>query len=164
MKKFLFLLFIFMSIGADAASTYKAGLGLRIEGGRDGNEGVTYKHFITTNTALEGLFMSDWDNGIEISALYLYQAKFPGAPNELMWYAGAGAHVGFWGMHDRNDKNHEDDDDTVIGPDGLIGIEYAFSQIPLAVSFDWHPVYNIVTKNDEHFWPMKFGIVLRYTF
>jgi hypothetical protein len=143
----------FFAMDASAA-VYKGGLGLRLEGGRDGNSGVSYKQFVRQNMAFEGLFLSDFDDGFEISALGMTQNGFPGAPSELMWYGGGGAHIGFWG--DRNP--------FVAGIDGILGVEYAFRQIPLSLSLDWHPVFNLISKEDDRFFPMKFGLTVRYIF
>jgi hypothetical protein len=148
----VFLSFFFIAF--DSYAAYKGGLGLRLEGGKDGNSGVSYKQFVRQNTALEGLFLSDFDDGFEISALGMTQNGFPGAPSELMWYGGGGAHIGFWG--DRNP--------FVAGIDGILGIEYAFRQIPLSLSLDWHPVFNIISEKDDRFFPMKFGLTVRYIF
>lgn len=158
MKRFfcfssLLCLFIFLSFDL-FANQYKAGLGLRLEAGKDGNEGVAYKQFLHGNFAAEGLLLSDFNEGVEGTLLAEVQNGFPGAPKELMWYAGGGAHIGFWG----------DDDSFVTGLDGIIGVEYAFKEIPLALSLDWHPVFNVYTEKNDRFWPMKFGITARYIF
>jgi hypothetical protein len=154
MKKIMYLLCLLFLTSELFAGQYHAGLGLRLEAGKDGNEGVTYKQFMHENVALEGFLLSDFNEGIEGTGLAMFQKGFPGAPKELMWYAGGGGHIGFWG----------DDDPFVAGVDGILGVEYAFKEIPLALSLDWHPAFNFVTEKNDYFLPMKFGVVARYIF
>lgn len=161
MKKHTILLTIFLIFNGITiplfAENYKAAASLRVEAGDHGNEGLAYKYFLTKQTGIEGMALSDFKNGIEFHLFYLYQNKFPSGPENLQWYAGLGWHVGFW-------EEENEDTDIVTGPDGLIGVEYIFDKIPLALAIDWHPVYNIVSENEDKFWPMKFGVSLRYYF
>ncbi|WP_201300967.1 hypothetical protein [Sunxiuqinia indica] len=48
---------------------------------------------------------------------------------ELNWYYGFGGHIGFW---DGNRVNWADDNNayTVIGIDGILGLEYHFARAP----------------------------------
>ena len=146
--------FFAFSAAAYAAADYTAGLGLRLEAGADGNAGISYKQFLSARNAVEGLLLTDLNDGVEVSGLYMFQSRFPGSARDLRWYAGGGAHIGTWGKHD----------EFVLGPDGILGVEYSFSDIPLSISIDWHPVFNIITEKNDRFWPAKFGLTMRYTF
>ncbi|MBP7902187.1 MAG: hypothetical protein KA015_05170 [Spirochaetes bacterium] len=152
MKKYFVILFLFIS-NICFASDYKAALGVRLEAGKHGNHGLSYKYFFAKPSAVELMALSDLDYGIEFHAFYIFQNNLPGASSEFQWYAGAGGHLGIW-----------EKDTPVAGPDGLIGLEYRFKQIPLALSLDWHPLFNIITKKDDRFFPLKFGLTARYCF
>lgn len=137
-----------------AAQPYTNAAGLRIETGKDGNAGFSFKRFIADTYALEGMLLSDMKEGVELSGLFEYQSPITGISPQLYWFGGAGLHIGSWGEHDQ----------FVAGIDGILGVEYKFDDIPLAISADWHPVYNFVTENEQKIWPMKFGATLRYLF
>src|SRR5450759_676759 len=62
----------------------------------------------------------------------------------LNWYYGGGAHIGFyngnyvyWG---NNGTTY-----TIIGIDGILGIEYTFSEIPINIGIDWKPALNLLS-------------------
>lgn len=154
MRKVLSAIIFVLTTPLFAASSYTSGIGLRLEAGADGNAGVSYKQFLSDRGAVEGLLLTDLNEGVELAGLYLFQGRFPSAPKTLRWYAGGGVHAGTWGKHNR----------FVLGPDGMLGMEYAFADAPLALSLDWHPVLNVITENSGHFHPAKFGLTIRYTF
>ena len=51
---------------------------------------------------------------------------------------------------------------TVIGIDGIIGLEYSFTEIPINVSIDWKPVLNIIGYSG--FWGDGGALSVRYMF
>lgn len=60
----------------------------------------------------------------------------------LMLY-GFGGHLGFWdGGHARwadDDRSY-----TVLGIDGILGLEYSFVEVPICISLDWKPALNLI--------------------
>lgn len=156
MKKFgitiLLTLFAFLSTNAQ---DYKTGIGLR--GGFA--QGVTIKHFISEKGALEGIIASRWQ-GLEVTGLYEIHGRAFGV-DRLNWYAGFGGHVGFW---DGNNAGWGEDQKsyTVVGIDGILGLEYNFVEIPFNVSVDWKPAYNIIGYSG--FWGDGAALSIRYIF
>lgn len=150
------IVFIFSVVVSNilTALPYYNGAAIRIEMGKDCNSGIGFKHFTSEDLAIEGLLLTDMKKGAEVTGLLEYHSIIPGTPPEVNWFAGAGAHIGSWGK----------DDNIVLGLDGILGIEYTFTDLPIAISADWHPVANLYSKNDEKMWPMKFGISIRYIF
>ncbi|MFZ0280182.1 MAG: hypothetical protein WAL29_00925, partial [Bacteroidales bacterium] len=101
--------------------------------------GVTVKHFLNENNALEGILASKW-RGFVVTGLYEFEqwtGEYPG----LNWYWGGGAHVGIWneGYNPRLDVSYSG---PVIGIDGILGLEYTFDEIPLNLSLDILPSLN----------------------
>lgn len=137
------------------ASDYNNGIGVR--GGI--SYGVTFKSFIEKDVALEGIVLLR-EKGFIITGLYeVHKSVFK--LNRLNWYYGFGIHVGFWNGNDVkwiNDK----DDHTVIGIDGIIGLEYTIKEIPFCISLDWKPAVHIFGAS--HFFADDGGISIRYTF
>lgn len=155
MRKAILTLIIVMSIvGLAGAQEYKTGIGLR--GGF--SSGLTIKHFKNQKAAFEGLLTTRWQ-GFGITGLYeIHNRAFE--VDHLNWYYGGGAHIGFfngnyayWGA---NGTEY-----TVIGIDGILGLEYTFSEIPINLGIDWKPALNLVGYSG--FWS-EGGISVRYVF
>lgn len=156
MKKISVLLIGFLFfVTVAGAQDYNTGIGIR--GGL--SNGITIKHFLDSNKALEGLLSTRWD-GFHITALYEIHDQAFDTPR-LNWYYGFGGHIGFWD----GDKNHrwfEDGSHTVIGVDGIIGLEYNIEPIPFNLSLDWKPAINLIGHTG--LWADNFALSIRYIF
>lgn len=145
------LIFSMGSYGQD----YKTGIGVR--GGL--SNGLTIKHFTQQDVALEGIVAFRW-NGFHLTGLYeKHQPAFD--TERLKWFYGGGAHIGIWDS-DNNPWFNEGSDHTVIGIDGIIGLEYSFEEIPFNISADWKPGFNLI--GDTGFWGDEAALSLRYIF
>ncbi|MBI4929114.1 MAG: hypothetical protein HY841_00005 [Bacteroidetes bacterium] len=153
-------------------SGYQTGIGLR--GGFEG--GITIKHFIKSNKAIEGIVSRGWGyGGIRITGLYEIHKPFPEVKG-LDWFYGLGAHVGFYngsyygyygyaggGYYDKKGKWHATgyrDNYTVAGIDGILGLEYQFEEIPFTIGIDLKPSFDFIGRAN-HFGDGAFSI--RYT-
>lgn len=151
MKKLVitFLLAVFVITFANAQD-YKTAIGLRGGWGY----GLTLKHFLGEKAAVEGLLSSHW-SGFDITALYeIHNPAFE--VDRLKWYYGAGAHLGSYG------NNYVGGTGLIIGIDGILGLEYSFSEFPINISVDWKPAFNIVGYS--HFYPDGGAFSIRYMF
>ncbi|MGQ9621788.1 MAG: hypothetical protein ACUVTX_12550 [Bacteroidales bacterium] len=133
MKRILILVFLGILLSFSAVSQeYKTSLGLRA----GWPYGFTIKHFMSRTNAVEGILASSYQ-GFVITGIFeneYWTGSFPG----LNWFWGVGAHVGFW------DSNpYVDTTGSVIGLDGILGLEYTFDEIPLNLSIDILPSLNI---------------------
>ncbi len=151
-KNVLLLFFLLVSFSL-SAQQYKSAIGVR---GGVAN-GITYKQFISEKGALEGIASFRW-RGFEFTGLY--EHHYPVFdPEGFFFYWGAGGHIGFY----NGDQVRWADDNlayTVIGADGMIGLEYNFQDIPLNLSVDWKPAINFIGYTG--FWPDGGGISARY--
>lgn len=137
MKKFIFItIFSLGCILGAKAQDYSTGVGLRGGWGT----GLTIKHFLNESKAVEGILDSRW-HGFSVTGLYEIHKQAFQVPR-LNWYYGLGGHIGFWnGDYFRNvDRNTNY---TIIGIDGIIGIEYNFEEIPFNIGIDWKPVFDL---------------------
>lgn len=152
-KLFFGVVFISLMTLSLKAQNYQTGLGGRI----GFFNGFTIKHFIQNNNALEGLLSFRW-NGVVITGLYEYQQHFSGAEN-LDWFIGIGAHVGFWGEDDYywrdNRRNY-----AIVGMDLIGGLEYTFDEVPINIGLDWKPAFNFA--GDNHVWFDGLALSIRY--
>ena len=156
MKKLLFVILITLFLGFESnAQDYNTGIGLRGGWGT----GITIKHFLGGNKAIEGIFDSQW-HGVRITGLYEIHNQAFGV-DRLNWYYGVGAHIGFWnGDHYRDYNNNINY--TVIGIDGILGLEYNFKEIPFNIGIDWKPMIDL--GGSSGFYGDGGAISIRYIF
>ncbi|MGM0580870.1 MAG: hypothetical protein ACQETL_09335 [Bacteroidota bacterium] len=155
MKKIgITILITFLAFAYGHAQDYNTGIGLR---GGFAN-GITIKHFVSQNAAFEGIIASRW-RGFELTGLYeLHGRAFD--TDRLNWYAGFGGHLGFYDGN--NTRWGEDRAYTVIGLDGILGLEYNFTEIPINFSIDWKPSFNFYGYSG--FWGDGGALSIRYIF
>ena len=137
------------------AQDYQTSIGLRA----GLSTGVTLKHFLNPSDALEGILTTRW-GGFNITGLYERHGEAFDTDN-LYYYFGGGAHIGVWGGGQHywatNTNTY-----TVIGIDGILGLEYVFDEIPFNISLDWKPGFNLIGYSG--FWGDEFALSFRYIF
>lgn len=104
--------------------------------------GISFQHYLSDGKAIEGLFQFA-RGGMNITGLYELHEPINGADG-FGFYYGAGAHLGIY-QKDRNNLfgDRYTGSGSVIGADGIVGVEYIFDQIPLQLSLDYKPALNI---------------------
>lgn len=161
MKKYILLgILICSGLISITAQEYNTGIGLR--GGI--SNGITVKHFISENTAIEGILDTRW-KGFILTGLYEFENPAFNTIG-LSWYYGFGGHIGSWAENNNNppswwENNHEGGY-VIIGADGIIGIEYTFDMIPINVSLDWKPGINFIGHTG--LWADMTAFSIRYVF
>tara|TARA_Y100001954_G_scaffold34936_1_gene33542 strand:- start:531 stop:998 length:468 start_codon:yes stop_codon:yes gene_type:complete len=118
------------------SQNYMTGIGVR--GGLA--NGFSIKHFIEENKAIEGIFISRWD-GFQITGLYEYSRVF--YEDNISYFYGLGGSIGFFDGTNVpwSASTHQY---TLIGIDGIAGIEYCFDNIPFSISFDYKPTFTFI--------------------
>jgi hypothetical protein len=157
MKKSFFILVLLagMTLAANGQD-YRTGIGIR--GGL--YNGLTVKHFITSDVAIEGLLTARW-NGYLVTGLYEMHA--PAFSTEgLYWYYGFGGHVGAWDADGHSPYWDDDESHVLIGVDGIVGIEYNIGQIPFNISLDFKPALNLIGHTGLS--ADQFALSVRYVF
>jgi hypothetical protein len=132
---------------------YKTAVGLKFYPGA-----FTIKHFIEKNKAVEGLGYF-WYYGLRFTALYEIHNDVSGVEG-LKWYIGPGAHIGVWNTTWKN-RYPSRVSSAAIGVDGVIGLDYKFSEAPINISLDWQPSFNVVGYT--YFEAGWAGLAVRYT-
>lgn len=158
MKKFG--LTILLALGCfifSNAQDYNTGIGLR---GGFAN-GLTIKHFVTQRAAFEGIISSRW-RGLELTGLYEVHGRAFNT-ERMKWYIGFGGHVGFWnGDYAKPYWGEPGTKYTVVGVDGILGLEYSFLEIPFNIGIDWKPAFNFFGYTG--FWADGGALSVRYIF
>ena len=158
MKKIVVIgLFLFCLISISNAQDYKTGIGLRA--GLD--YGLTIKHFTSEKSALEFLLANRW-RGFAVTGLYEFHNQIADA-ERLKWFIGFGAHLGFWnGDYTNAYWGTSGNKYTVVGLDGILGLEYSFKEVPINIGLDWKPAFNFVGYSG--LWPDEGALSIRYIF
>ena len=165
MKKIIISAFFVAFVLVTNAQSYNAAIGLR--GGP--SAGITGKFFLSESAALEGILATRW-GGFNITGLYEVHNKVfnqrTGSggfdSNRLLWYYGVGGHIGFWNGNTIHPWFKDDRSYTVIGIDGIIGLEYTLKDFPLNFSVDYKPSFNLIGYSG--FWGDEGAFSIRYTF
>jgi hypothetical protein len=154
--KVIAILFMILSASTLNAQDYHTGLGLRASV----YPGISVKHFYTTNMAVEGILTARWGG---FNATGLAEFHLPVFDTEgFYFYYGGGAHLGVWDTARDYYGDTTDGTKLFLGIDGVIGLEYAFLDIPLSVGLDWKPGMNFISDFGLFFDDL--AISLRYLF
>jgi hypothetical protein len=131
-----------------AAQDYKVAIGVRFSSASPTlSNSVSIKYFMDQSTALEGLV--SFGSRFGLGALYEKHQLIGGTP-AFTWFYGGGGYIGF------------ENGQTWLGPTGIIGLDYKFSNAPLNLSLDWKPELDIIPK--INFVPDAFALTARFTF
>lgn len=155
-RKVLTIFFLILLAAAVKAQDYHTGLGLRAST----SPGISVKHFFTTNMAGEGILAVRW-GGFNATGLAEWHLSVFDTEGFYFFYGG-GAHLGVWDSGKDYYGSTEGGTNLFLGVDGIIGLEYAFLDIPLSISLDWKPGMNIIS--DFGFFFDDLGLSFRYLF
>lgn len=139
-----------------ATPDYKTAIGLKFLYGLS----LTAKHFLKEKHALEGIFTYRGFDGLgtQFGATIVYEYHNPiNGVAGLKWYVGGGGHFQYFSFDDDNVEAT-----TQFGAVGVLGLEYKFKGIPLAISADWQPIY--LLNENSSFSAENGGIGIKYTF
>jgi len=176
MKKIFLItvtIFLLNAATSTAQQDYRLAAGLNI---RQWSYGGTIKYFLNEKSAIEGLINYKW-RGVNVTEMYQYHGKFQKKKlrhlRRLNWYMGGGAHIGYFGKN--NPFFQKADGFTIIGADGIIGLEYKITAAPLSFGVDYKPAVNIIALPDpsglhpdspggKRLWQDEIGLSVRYIF
>ena len=113
-----------------AAQQYKQQIGVRLGSTEQAiASGFTYRYFMNEKSAVEAI-ANLGGTSFALGALYQRFAPISGVEN-LQWFYGAGAYVGFRGFDN-------------FGLMGIAGLDYQFTELPINLSLDWKPELNLI--------------------
>jgi hypothetical protein len=139
---------------SNVGSGYRTALGIKFWPG-----GITIKHFVGDNRALEGIGYF-WGHGFRFTGLYEIHGNINGAPG-LKWYVGPGAHIGAYNEVWYHGGHYYNSGDVSLGIDGVLGLDYKISGAPINLSLDFQPSLELLSHPYFSGWG---GLAIRYTF
>ena len=143
------LIFLFLLSGPLFSQDYSTAIGLRL----GPYYGLTVKHFIASDRALEGI-LATRRGGFGITGLYeIHRPAFQ--TERLKAFTGFGGHLNVFDHGDRRYWEWDDDDDNnrnfnagdtrlALGVDFIIGLEYTLTDLPINIGLDWKPALNLI--------------------
>lgn len=138
MKKIILMLSLIISLQS-LSQQYESVVGVR--GGILNS--ISYKTALNDFSVAEGI-VSFWRKGILVTGLYNIQNPLTIEGEQFEWYYGGGAHIGFFNSKYATFLESDSSSEVVIGIDGVIGMEYTFTNIPLNLSLDFKPALNLI--------------------
>lgn len=154
----LFLAVPSMAQQLKTGSSYKTAIGVR----GLGTSGLTIKHFTESNKALEGI-IGFYPNAFSATLLVERYAPAFNEPG-LNWYYGIGGHIATQSDVVRNDGLYRrETSEFGLGIDGIFGIEYKIQEVPIAMSLDFKPFFEVDTDGDA-FIALDPGLGIKVTF
>jgi hypothetical protein len=140
-----------------SAQAYKTGIGVRLSSAQAMvNNSISFKHFLNERSAIEVLF--SFGDPLAIGALYEIHKPF--STEGIQWFYGGGGYLGF--VKTFNPNKNRNETDVNLGAQGVLGLDYKFTNLPLNLSLDWKPELNLVS--DINFEPAAIGFTARFTF
>jgi hypothetical protein len=132
------------------AQPYNTAIGLRL----GPYYGLTLKHNLSQSNALEGILSTTWNEFMLVGLYQVHRQAFD-LPT-MRWYFGGGAHVGAWG----GGRYVAGQTGFILGASGVLGIEYNFDDLPLNISLDWLPSFDLLERFGPRF--NHIGLSVRY--
>ena len=160
LNPYLFTFAILLASLQLKAQSYPAALGAKFDGYENG---VSLKLFTRGGSAFEGV-LGFRSHGYVFTALSeKYFTAFQ--VSNLSFYYGAGGHIGKVGQGaylslSGNNQNY-DNNQLLLGADGVIGFEYLFPRQSIALSIDLNPRVEITGGAFVDVMP---GLGVKYTF
>lgn len=150
----LFLALVLLSALSAVGQNYNNAIGLRL----GYPFGITAKFGLKGTNQLE-LIAAGYGNGLTLTGLWEHH-WYPADRKEFSVYAGGGGHVGVF-----NDKRgpyfeRSGSSNLNLGVDGIVGIEWTFTQAPINLSFDYKPAFSIIEP--VGYWYGDAGFSVRY--
>ena len=150
MKKLIFTIifaFSFIFLNSISAQSYSSAVGVKLGYCLNG----TFKKQIKENFYVD-IYAGFRTHFILGGAAVEFHKPIEEVEN-LYWYYGGGA---YFGSYNYNSFSY-----TFIGINGVLGLDYSFDEIPLNVSVDWMPGFNL-TGDNNGFYSYVGGLSVRY--
>ncbi len=157
MKKTVFIILAScLAVFSASAQVDDNALGIRVGGGNFSGVEFSYQRGLSDANRLEfdlGIGSNKHFSGIGLSGIY--QWVWPIGGEGFNWFAGPGAGLALY--------NGKGDNDDFVGLSlgGQIGVGYSF-KIPLQLTIDTRPMFDIMADSDAFGWGLALGIRYRF--
>jgi hypothetical protein len=147
----------------------QSGTGIGIHYGTDAGIGLTVLKFLSDrNQHAVNLNLSAPYSGFRANLNYEFHLRNHSENIEVAgvgFFIGAGGHIGRYKTQSYRKNTTDPIDKTNImtaGIDGIVGVEWKLPHVPLLLSADVHPFYDLNYTHQPSM--LEFGVALRYFF
>ncbi len=131
------LVMLFMFVAVSQAQEYKSAIGGKLGYGLI----ASYKTFLNEKAAVDIFGGIRW-GGLAAGAYYLNHTPISSV-DKLSWYWGFGGSFTTWDYGYSGYNSYYE-----LGLSGVLGLDYAFDELPLNVSLDWAPTFVVADSYD----------------
>lgn len=165
MKRSITILFVLIAL-ASQAQFKSSSIGLRL----GGVSGIAFKHIDDDLTGFE-LIGGAKDGGLNLTGLIQhYRPIAVGRTDGLFLFMGGGAHAGYARYSEKIIRmvdntyyyTYHEHTNPVAGGDFIVGMEYHFESIPLHLSLDYKPYFELFGQKDFRVDLWDIGFSVRY--
>lgn len=131
-------------------------IGLRFAGGNGSSAEISYQKGMSDANRLQldlGLNLGSSYTGLGLTGTYQWTFGLADVDG-LGWFVGPGATASLWSYKDADNYFN-------IGLGGIIGIDYEFEAIPIQLSLDIRPMFNVIGYNGLYW---DGALAIRYVF
>lgn len=166
--KRIFILILLISTLSSFGQERKHAIGFR--GGS--TWGFTYDYLHNETSGFQAV-MSFRDKGIQLTGmLKFYKPAFERATDRFWWYFGVGGHVGYQKWEEyfsvvRGTYTYFIEINRyspVMGLDGVFGLEFRMDLLPIVISLDVMPYFELFGEDFYKFNPFNIGFGIKYAF
>lgn len=164
---FLLLTFLFFIPFSEVSAQLNSGHTI---GGRFGSsQGITYRHTLQEDRALEGILSIQSNSRarrFRLIGLYQYHQPLSG---DFYWYYGYGGSIGSYKQKNYTvvengvTERREGVSEVALSIEGIIGVEYKVPESPLSISLDLKPYFDFIQDSNIRLID-PFGFSIRYHF
>lgn len=137
MKKVMITLFVALLAFQLSAQEYKSAIGGKLGYGLI----ASYKTFLSESSAVDIFGGIRW--GGFVAGAYWLKHKPIASVDHLSWYWGLGGSFTTWDYGFAGYDNYYE-----LGISGVLGLDYAFEDLPINVSLDWAPTIVVADSYD----------------
>lgn len=165
MRHIHILAFLLLLSIAGKAQQYNRAIGIR----SSNDFSILYEKQINDESNYRFTYSFGYGRGQKISAYKIFQYyKLDDFPPNLSFHFGYGAHIGYcrWRQFFKNEHGQYWDKmyRPILGLDGIVGLAYNFTSVPLAISLDVNPCFDLWGKNYMNIQMLNTGVGLIYYF
>lgn len=164
MKRLILLVLCIFSAQFIFAQTFKNGIGIRA----GWTPGFEYRLYTDDANSYKFL-LGTREQGVQLHAFKeFHQYDLFQSTDRLVFFYGLGMHVGYerWDVEHYHDNMHWYKTRTAFlaGLDGLVGLEYIFYEVPLALGLEVKPYFDVLGQHMFSLQPFDFAFTVKYLF
>jgi len=147
------------------SSSAQQAIGLRFGGGSASGADISYQRAMSDANRLQldlGIDIDGDYTNFGLTGTYQWVFDLADVTDGLQWFVGPGAQLGFWDYDYEYNGVDYGNNGSYFGIGGILGIDYTFTEVPIQLSLDTRPMYQVIDGEGDAYWGIALGV--RYAF